>query len=193
MIPLASVHGRFQPFHNGHLAYVLAALDVAECVHIGLTRISSTLEQGMPAEGHRFTDEANPFSYDQRVLIIESALKGEGIDPDRFRIQAFPIEEPAKLLQLWSTDFPCLTTTVDEWNLQKISLLEENGYKVQVLKEGAWTGASMTSGTELRAMMRAGSDQWKTYVPTGAHVLIQQIIEDWPERIAVDATEVAFG
>ena len=146
MIPHASVHGRFQPFHNGHLAYVLAALERADVVHIGITRISAVLQAGIEPSGHRFTDAANPFSFDQRVQIITKCLLGEGIGSDRFEVQAFPIEEPSKLAEFWPKEWPCFTTKVGSWNDQKIDLLEEAGFVVEVLKDGAWIGPHLGSG-----------------------------------------------
>lgn len=179
MISDASVHGRFQPFHNGHLAYVEAALELANRVHIGLTRISSVLQPGIEPGGHRFTDEANPFSVDQRVHIITLSLLGAGVSPDRFDIQPFPIEEPTKLVDRWPRDWPCFTTKVDAWNDQKIVILENAGYTVRVLKDGAWVGPHLKSGTDLRAMMRSGSDAWKSFVPHGAHAYIEQLVSGW--------------
>jgi cytidyltransferase-like protein len=36
--PQASAHGRFQPFHNGHLEYILAAKERCDFLWIGITK-----------------------------------------------------------------------------------------------------------------------------------------------------------
>lgn len=184
MILRTSVHGRFQPFHNGHLAYLRAALDEAEHVYIGVTRLSHETDLGSTVAPHRFTEEANPFTYYERSQIIEAAVVGEGISRERFTVGPFPIEQPEKLPNFWPIDLPCSTTKVDDWNAQKIELLSSLGYVVRILKDGAWTGETMTSGTLLREMMRSDSNQWKKYIPVGAHAVVERMISEWRARPA---------
>ena len=173
MIEAASVHGRFQPFHNGHLAYVREALQRAKHVHIGITRITADESPISDATNHRFTDEANPFSYFERVEIIKAALEGEGIDLSRITAGPFPIEDIHNLAVFWPVGLTCFTTTVDAWNKTKIEILEAAGYTVEVVKDGAWKSASMASGRTIRQLLKAGDDSWEVFVPKGAHDLIR--------------------
>lgn len=172
----ASVHGRFQPFHNAHLKYVQTALERADRVYIGLTRVFEDVGPSEMVAPHRLTAHANPFSYYQRRTIIRAALEGDGIDCRRIDIGPFPIEMISKLPDFWPVSKPCFTTTVDEWNDEKIALLQRSGYEVSVIKEGAWTSDSMCSGTKLREMMREGNHGWKAFVPAGAHVEMERMM-----------------
>lgn len=169
----ASVHGRFQPFHNAHLKYVETALDQASRVYIGLTRVFDGVGPSEMVAPHRLTAHANPFSYYQRRKIIRAALEGAGLDFSRIDIGPFPIETINRLPDFWPTSKPCFTTTVDEWNDEKIALLQRSGYRVSVIKEGAWKSSSMCSGTKIREMMRLGDSRWKDFVPEGTHSLIE--------------------
>ena len=59
--------GRFQPFHNGHLSLIKEILKKVKKLHIvvGSSQHSDTKE--------------NPFSADERIVMIKAALKAAGI------------------------------------------------------------------------------------------------------------------
>lgn len=59
---LAVFIGRFQPFHNGHLAVVKQAMEVAEEVLI------------LVGSANRARDTRNPFTYAERKTLIETVL-----------------------------------------------------------------------------------------------------------------------
>ena len=60
--------GRFQPFHKGHLMAVDWICQRAEKLYIIL------------AEDHNGENERNPYSKEQREMMIKNSLKVEGID-----------------------------------------------------------------------------------------------------------------
>jgi nicotinamide-nucleotide adenylyltransferase len=169
---LASIHGRFQPFHNGHLAYLRAALLRADHVYIGLTRVLTEEGIGGDVAPHRLQVESNPFTYFQRRGLIRAALDEADIDPARWTIGPFPIEAPGRLHEFWPLDLPCFTTHKDPWNAKKIEILEELGYPVAVLTVAP--SPSIRSGTDIRAAIRAGDPAWRDWVPKGSLSLIEQ-------------------
>jgi cytidyltransferase-like protein len=159
---LGSIHGRFQPFHNGHLAYAIAALREVDVVYVGLTSVLSEPGIGRDVAPHRLEPASNPLNYFQRVEIIRAALISQGIGQDQFQIGPFPIEDPARLNEFWPLNLPCYTTVVDEWNKLKISELERNGYKVNVLENIISDNTIVTTGTKIRQMIRSSDASWQS-------------------------------
>ena len=86
-----SVHGRFQPFHNGHLDYVLEAFERADFLWIGLTKIFQPGPNAVEATG-REQAASNPLTFRERSELVDAAIASAGVRRDRFRITPFPIE-----------------------------------------------------------------------------------------------------
>jgi len=167
-----SAHGRFQPFHNGHLDYVLQALARAKHVYIGITQIIRPPTISSSGR-HRDTSEANPLSYFERGEIITATLLSEGVEQRRFSITPFPIEQPAVLHQFQPTSITCFTTRLNEWNDEKITRLRGLGYDVELLNVAQPDGVTIAAGSEIRRLIREGSPDWKAFVPAGAARLIE--------------------
>ena len=170
-----SIHGRFQPFHNGHLGYLKAALEHTENVYIGLTRVLTEPGIGGDVAPHRLCSESNPFTYFERCQIIEAVIAHENIDPGRIRIGPFPIEDPERLVEFWPLTAPCFTTLVDGWNVRKVEVLETLGYKVEVVDVPK--SELVRSGTSIRAAMRQDDPIWRSWVPEGALSLLDEFID----------------
>ncbi len=51
------IHGRFQPFHNGHLEYLLAALERCETLIIGITTDHATPSAWTNHSQRQFSDQ----------------------------------------------------------------------------------------------------------------------------------------
>lgn len=88
------VHGRFQPFHNGHLEYVLRAKGRCRRLVVGITNPDPTWTRAEPASPHRHEPEANPFTYLERALMVRDTLLDEGLSPEEFVVAPFPIHDP---------------------------------------------------------------------------------------------------
>ena len=71
---LCSIHGRFQPFHNGHLNYTRAALEQCEFLYVGITQVERDAMKEFEAAPHRSQIEFNPFSFFERKRLIEAGL-----------------------------------------------------------------------------------------------------------------------
>lgn len=171
-----SIHGRFQPFHNGHLQYALEALRHTTHLYVGLTKVLTEPGRGEKEAPHRSQLASNPFYYRERVNIIRGALFEAGIPAERFSIGPFPIENPDRLHEFWAFDDICYTTLVDDWNHLKVELLERAGFRTVSLKQGAWLGDQLASGTRIRELIRADDPAWRKFVPTGAVAEIEKIL-----------------
>jgi nicotinamide mononucleotide adenylyltransferase len=162
-LTVASVHGRFQPFHMEHLDYVTKAFNVAEFLYIGITQFEKAHLKHVDGAGeHREARASNPLTYFERAEVISLALKGAGYVESQFRITPFPIEKPEQLLDFLPTSIPILTTRVDEWNDCKISLLADLGYSVKTLFDRDPKGVA---GSEIRSLIAKGDDSWHSMVP----------------------------
>lgn len=157
-----SVHGRFQPFHNEHLAYVRAAQELCDYLWIGITKYEITRTDSNPLGRPRERPESNPLTFFERISIISEALGDIGIDRNKFGFVPFPIETPLRLPDFMPTSVPCYTTICEQWNQEKIEVLKGHGYDVRVLYENA---SKSISGSEIRRDIIAGGDAWKTVVP----------------------------
>src|SRR6266566_3359337 len=82
-----SAHGRFQPFHNGHLEYVLAAQKQCSFLWIGITKFD--IEELSPLGRTREKPENNPLTYHQRLTMITEALVENGVGRAEFAFIPF--------------------------------------------------------------------------------------------------------
>ncbi len=168
-----SIHGRFQPFHNGHLEYALAAAERCSFLWVGVAQPSiANLRPGRTQPKHRYLVADNPLTYAERVAVITGALSGAGFDLEKVRIVPFPIEHPTKLNDYIPTSVVAFTTIYDDWNRTKIGVLRREGYLVEVLYEREIKGCS---GGEIRRMIRAGDNQWRALVPEGATRVLDEL------------------
>jgi nicotinamide mononucleotide adenylyltransferase len=158
----ASVHGRFQPFHNDHLEYVLAAKQRCEFLWIGITKYDITQSEFTPLGRPRERPENNPLSYFERINIISESLTAAGMEPGNFGFVPFPIETPERLPGFMPITIPCLTTVCEEWNREKIKILRSYGYTVSVLWERS---QKLVSGGVIRENIINGGSEWKSMVP----------------------------
>ncbi len=78
--------GRFQPFHNGHLAAVKYALKRVQYLYV------------VVGSAQRSHERDNPFTAGERIRMIKSALDGNGVDPAKW--MAIPIAD-ADSHSLW--------------------------------------------------------------------------------------------
>jgi nicotinamide-nucleotide adenylyltransferase len=159
------IHGRFQPFHNGHLEYLRGAAARSDEVFVGITNPDPTRIKQEPSDPLRHLPESNPFTYVERLLMVQAVAEDEGM---RVHVIPFPVNEP----DLWPAYVPPGVTQYlrlfSEWGGTKLDRMQEAGYEVVVLDEGIEKGIS---GADVRAAIRAGAE-WEALVPPGvAHVI----------------------
>lgn len=169
ILPVASVHGRFQIFHNEHLEYLLAAFSRAEFVFIGITAFDIRNLGETASAPHRSQLRENPLTYFERTQMIRDALVEASIQVDRFSFSPFPIETPSILPDFVPVAVPCLTTIRETWNREKIETLRRVGYEVIVLWERM---EPKIAASTIRSMIVADDPSWKKLVPeaTAGHI-----------------------
>jgi nicotinamide-nucleotide adenylyltransferase len=165
------IHGRFQPFHNGHLEYLRGAAERSDEVFVGITNPDPARIKPEPSDPLRHLPESNPFSYVERLLMVKAAAGDLGLDPRSVHVIPFPVNEP----ELWAAYVPPGVTQYlrlfSAWGGTKLDRLREAGYEVVVLDEGAEKGVS---GADVREAMRNG-DEWEALVPAGVARVIRAL------------------
>jgi cytidyltransferase-like protein len=157
------IHGRFQPFHNGHLEYLKGAADRCDEVFVGITNPDRERIKPEASDPLRHLPESNPFTYAERLLMVKAAGADAGIAPERLHVIPFPVNEP----QLWAAYVPPdavqFIRLFSDWGGTKLKRLRAAGYEVVVLDEGA---EKEISGADVRKALRNGGD-WEAFVPPG--------------------------
>ncbi len=74
------IHGRFQPFHNGHLAYLRGAAARCDEVFVGITNPDPSRIKPEASDPLRHLPESNPYTYVERLLMVEAAALDAGLD-----------------------------------------------------------------------------------------------------------------
>jgi nicotinamide-nucleotide adenylyltransferase len=162
------IHGRFQPFHNGHLEYLQGAGAQSDEVWVGITNPDPTRVKPEPSDPVRHLPESNPYTYAERLLMVKAAA--EEVDVD-VHVVPFPVNEP----ELWPAYVPAGVTQYlrlfSDWGGTKLDRMRDAGYEVVVLDEGVEKGIS---GADVRAAMRGGED-WESLVPPGVARVISSL------------------
>jgi nicotinamide-nucleotide adenylyltransferase len=162
------IHGRFQPFHNGHLEYLRGAAARSAEVFVGVTNPDPARVKEEASDPFRHLPESNPFTYVERLLMIEAVAEDEDI---RAHVIPFPVNEP----ELWPAYVPRGVTQYlrlfSEWGGTKLERMRDAGYDVVILDEGF---DKEISGADVRAAMRAGGE-WETLVPPGVARVIRSL------------------
>lgn len=165
------IHGRFQPFHHGHLEYVLKAF--ARCDHliIGMTNPDPSLILQEATDSERHLPAANIFTFFERQWMIRSALTEAKVDLQSVSLVPFPIHHPER----WRFYCPSTTTQFvrifSAWGGEKIRRFRELGYSVEVLDNGA---AKQVSGREVRQKLMVGQG-WEELVPDAVANILREI------------------
>jgi len=170
------IHGRFQPFHNGHLEYMRGAAERSDELWVGITNPDPARILPEASDPARHLPESNPYTYDERLLMVKAAAADLGLDPERVHVIPFPVSEP----DFWAAYVPEGITQYlrlfSAWGGEKQERLLSAGYEVVILDEGA---EKRLSGADVRAAMRAG-DEWESLVPPS----VARVLRDL-ERVAV--------
>jgi cytidyltransferase-like protein len=170
------IHGRFQPFHNGHLEYLRGAAARCDEVFVGITNPDPTRIKPEASDPLRHLPESNPYNYVERLLMVKAAALDVGLDLARVHVIPFPVNEP----ELWHAYVPedvvQFIRLFSDWGGTKLNRFREAGYEVVVLDEGA---EKEISGAQVREALREGGP-WETLVPRG----VARVLADL-ERVRV--------
>ena len=185
---VACIHGRFQPFHLGHVDYLQACLKEWQQVLVGIAA-PTPVPLSFPGVEHRNRPSANPLTYVERMILIRECCRNLGIDDSRIEFIPFPIDEPTTLSNIVPKYVVCTTTRLYDWNDEKIRRLTNEGYSVHVLEQ---CQKVPFDGSKIRALIRSGDASWKAMVnPAVARLLDQWEIRPRLECLAADETSAA--
>ena len=174
--PIVAVCGKFQPFHNDHLAYVLAAFDVGERVIVGITNPDVSMTRYEEADPKRSLPESNPFSYYERYRMIEESLSDCRLPRDRFDIVPFPVNRLELLPSYLPKNAVILVTLYadDPWLVERQAKLKAAGWSTYVLWERP---AKVLTASSVRELIREGGE-WESFVPAAVGRIVKNITNE---------------
>lgn len=174
MATVGHVHGRFQPFHEGHLRYTKWAADNCDELIVGITNADPSHITVEDADPKRHKEHNNPFYYHERQRVVRRAVERSSIDVP-VRVAPFPINRP----KLWDyyapRDVVHFVFVLEDWHEVKADRLEQRGREVETFRTDR-----AISATEVRDRM-ARRDGWREHLPQGAVEVLEAI--DGPERV----------
>lgn len=165
------IHGRFQPFHLGHLIYLKAALERCQTLIVGITNPDPAAIREEVESAHRHRDDANPYTFFQRQLMIRETLLDEGIDLRRVLFVPFPINFPDRWRYYVPPDTVQYIRVFSDWEEKKVQRFQEQGFVVEVLHRGA---AKEIEAIDVRSLMASGGD-WRSLVPPAVARVIDRL------------------
>jgi nicotinamide-nucleotide adenylyltransferase len=149
--------GRFQPFHKGHLQVIQNASKKYEKIILG-----------MGSSQYDNTDQ-NPFTADERKLMIQKSLKKIGIK--NYEIVLIPdIHDLSKWASYVLSIIPNFDVILTNSPLTK-SLFTEKGY---IVKETSLYDRNKYSGKEIRKRI-INDEYWENLVPESVSAIIKKI------------------
>jgi cytidyltransferase-like protein len=184
-VPVAVVHGRFQPLHLGHLEYLLAAKALCKTLVVGITNPDPWLVRAESTDTERGTPHANPCTYYERHVMIEGALVDAGVPRKHLRLVPFPHSFPERLRYYAPPDALYVLTIYDAWGEAKLARFAGLGLQTHVM----WRRRhKITSGSKLRELIATGG-LWQRWVPPATARVIRDFEIDRRIQAAAGMSE----
>ncbi|MCC5869015.1 MAG: adenylyltransferase/cytidyltransferase family protein [Gammaproteobacteria bacterium] len=174
-VAFVAVTGRFQPFHVDHLELLKHALTLAEQVLICITNADARCLQPAAESAHRHMVAANPFTWFERLRIIEAALEHQGVARARYVITPFPLNAPGSWPAYVPAGTPHLVRIFSDWEREKCRRLRAGDYPVIELQGDP---EHRVSASDIRAAMGCGDPAWREHVPEGALSVLEGFGEE---------------
>ena len=165
------VSGRFQPLHNGHMDYLLAAKKQCQLLVIGITCPDSGLAADGSPDLNRVKPLSNPLNYWERLVMVRDSLLEAGIARSEFEIVPFPMSYDETLLYNAPEHARYYVTIFDEWSKHKLSKIEMLGFDVEILWEQLDKERDVTA-TKIRTSIIDDTNDWKAMVPRAVAIYI---------------------
>ena len=173
------IHGRFQVLHNDHMKYLMAGKNLCRHLVVGITNPDPFLTKMENADAERNNPLANPLTYYERYVLVNSALKEEGLTSDQFSVVPFPINFPERYKYYVPMDAMFFLTIYDGWGKKKLEYFRDQGLKTHVLWEVPQEKKGI-SASEVRELMVSGKP-WENLVPHSIAALMKEW--EFPNRL----------
>jgi cytidyltransferase-like protein len=157
------IHGRFQPFHNGHLEYLHLARPRCRTLIVGITNPDPWAIAEEETSAHRHRSDSNPYTYFERQCMIRETLRDERIGLEEVIFIPFAVNLPERWPFYVPPDTVHYLRVFSPWEQAKAGRLAEHGYEVEILQPGI---AKEIEATEVRRRLRS-SLEWESLVPPG--------------------------
>ncbi|MFX1375719.1 MAG: adenylyltransferase/cytidyltransferase family protein [Promethearchaeota archaeon] len=167
------IHGRFQVLHNDHIKYLMAGKKLCKYLVVGITNPDPSLTRDSDTNPNRSTPLANPLTYFERYLMVQSALLEQDLSFSEFSVVPFPINVPELIQYYVPLDAIFFLTIYDEWGRQKKIYFESLGLKIHVLWEVPLEKKGLSS-SDIRKSMING-EKWEHFVPSS----VSKLMNEW--------------
>jgi nicotinamide mononucleotide adenylyltransferase len=167
------IHGRFQPFHLEHLRYFRVAWERSDNVLVGITNPDPSTIIADELNQHRHLPEENPFSFTERLMMIQQTLREAGYPMERVFLVPLPIHHPDRWRYYVPPGTAMFVVVYSPWEQKKAERLRQAGLEVIVvdsLQKGI-------SGQELRSLLASGGD-WESLVPAAVARFLHRKLGD---------------
>lgn len=165
---LAMIHGRFQPFHDGHLAYAQEVIEIGHtALLVGITNPSRT-EKSEMSDDHRHRADANPYTFFERARMVTRSLNRLYKKLDVVAVP-FNLNAPDSWAVL-PRDVTQYVSVLEPWDCVKAQRFSEYGFEVVELLGRQ----RITSGTDVRQLLNSGRLA-EAQVPQGTREVLIEI------------------
>ena len=142
--------------HKDHLTYLLAGKKRCRHLVIGITNPEPALTAEDAADRQRSRIEANPFTYFERYRMVYAAMRGAGVEHDRFSIVPLPINFPDRYKFYVPLDAVFFLTIYDDWGEKKLKMFQDLGLKTEILWRRPLSEKGLSSST-IRELIKTRS------------------------------------
>ena len=147
--------GRFQPLHKGHLKVIKDAFEEDNDLTIVI------------GSSKKSDEKENPFSAEERKLMLEKTLEAENITTKIFTVP--DIELDAAYVEHLEDNIGCRPKKIITENKLTIRLFKEAGYNIISTPRHF-----DLSSTKVRLMIAKG-EEWKSFLPNAVVKIIENI------------------
>lgn len=173
---LGCVTGRFQPPHLSHLELFEAVLARHRRLVVAITNPDPWSRRPDPAHATRHEASSNPFTFHERLRLVEAALGGAGVARTRYDVVPFPLDEPGRWPHYVPPTAVHYLRVRSPWEARKADRLRAGGVRVVELAPDG----GERSATDIRGALRAGRDDWRTQVPPAVAALVDELLGAQP-------------
>ena len=168
-VSVGMVHGRFQPFHVGHVAYFESAISkLSRTLIVGITNPAQAARVEA-TDDHRHLLEANPYTFLDRARMVQLSLPSiAGASAlEELLVVPFDVQDQSTwgFIPRSTTQF---VNVLEEWDLVKARSFRSYGFPVQEIHDGR-----ITSGSRVRGLIAQGVDV-KHLLPSGAFQIVSE-------------------